>query len=88
LDLSLLVVTDRIRGKKGGLDVSRKKTEKSEETSGEESSRVMITRRLPRQLWDRLQTYAASFTPRTTDTAIIELALTEYLDRHEGKGKR
>jgi predicted transcriptional regulator len=47
----------------------------------------MVTRRLPRELWTRLHNHVASIQPRTTDTAIMELAIQEYLDRHEKKGK-
>jgi hypothetical protein len=39
-------------------------------------------------LLDRLQAYAATITPRTTDTAIMELALEEYLERNEGKVRK
>jgi hypothetical protein len=52
-----------------------------------ESDKVMVSRRLPRALWQRVQDYSATITPRTTDTAIMELALEEYLERNEGKKK-
>ena len=47
--------------------------------------RPFLTRRLPLVLWERVQAHADSIEPRTTDTAIMELALREYLDRHEPK---
>jgi hypothetical protein len=67
--------------------MARKKSDRTERPPGGESARVMVTRRLPRELWTRLQAYVDGIEPRTTDTAIIELALREYLDRHEGKRK-
>jgi hypothetical protein len=60
--------------------MGRKKIEE-EEVSG----RVMVTRRLDRNLWDRVKAHAKTIVPRTTDTGIIEAALLEYLDRHEKK---
>jgi hypothetical protein len=72
---------------KGGI-MPRKKDESSEDRPSEPTNRVMVTRRLPRDLWTRLQNYVASIEPRTTDTAIIELALKDYLDKHEGTRKR
>jgi hypothetical protein len=66
----------------------RKNAESKEQSQSEPTGRVMVTRRLPRDLWTRLQSYVASIEPRTTDTAIIELALKDYLDKHEGARKR
>jgi hypothetical protein len=41
----------------------------------------MISRRISRPLMERLRAYVASVKPATTDTAVIELALEEYLDK-------
>jgi len=62
-----------------------KPSKKTNAAPAVESERVMVTRRLPRALWERVQAYAARIEPRTTDTAIMESALREYLDRHERK---
>jgi hypothetical protein len=68
--------------------MARKKSDRNEPTVAAEPDKVMVSRRLPRYLWTRVQTYVATIQPRTTDTAIVELALMEYLDRNEGKGKK
>jgi hypothetical protein len=41
----------------------------------------------PRELWDHLEAYFTTIEPRTTDTAIMEFALKEYLDRHDYAAK-
>lgn len=51
-------------------------------------NRVSINRRLPRHLWARVQAFADSRSPRCTDTAVMEAALIEYLDRRESKPKK
>ncbi len=45
------------------------------------ADKVMVSRRINRQLWQRLQDYAAGLRPVVTDTAILETALEDYLDR-------
>ena len=47
--------------------------------------RLMVSRRLPRLLWSQLQEHVATIVPRTTDTAVLELAIVQYLERHAGK---
>jgi hypothetical protein len=49
------------------------------------TERVMVCRRLPRQLWTSVQDHVTTVLPRTTDTAILELALAEYLERNASK---
>jgi len=61
------------------------RSKKTNVSRPDDSERVMVTRRLPRALWERVQAHADSIEPRTTDTAIMELALREYLDRNEPK---
>lgn len=47
--------------------------------------RAMVSRRLRRELWERFQLYCEYHVPRTSDTAMLEAAIQEYLDRHEPK---
>jgi hypothetical protein len=63
--------------------MARKKTEKK--TAPVETDKLMVSRRLPRSLWKRVQDHVNTIQPRTTDTAIMELALEEYLARNEKK---
>ena len=48
----------------------------------------MVSRRLRRDLWERFQTYCEWHVPRASDTAILEAAIVEYLERHEAKKKK
>lgn len=45
----------------------------------------MLSRRVPLSLWQRFRSFCENYTPRTSDTAMIVRALTEFLDRHEPK---
>jgi hypothetical protein len=45
------------------------------------ADKVMVSRRISRPLWERLQAYAAGLKPVATDTAVLELALDEFLTR-------
>ena len=47
-----------------------------------------ITRRIRVDLMERVREFASSRKPVVTDTAVIEDALEEYLDRHEPKTKK
>jgi hypothetical protein len=48
-----------------------------------QSERVMVSRRFNRAIWERFQAYVEGVSPRTTDTAVLELAMQEFLDRKE-----
>ena len=48
----------------------------------------MLSRRIPAPLMERFKHYCEHHVPRVTDTAILEAALEEYLDRHEPKAKK
>lgn len=50
--------------------------------------RIMFARRLPLELVERFQRYVDSLIPRTTDTAVLEMILAEYLDQHETQTKK
>ena len=54
----------------------------------EDAGLAMVSRRLPVHLWQRFQALGASMRPRVSDTALLEEAISEYLERHEPKTKK
>lgn len=53
--------------------------------SGSGRRKTMLSRRIDAELWERFQAYVETVVPRSTDTAVLELALVEFLERKEGK---
>lgn len=51
--------------------------------SGSGREKAMVSRRIDAELWGRFRAYVETIVPRTTDTAVIELALQQFLDREE-----
>ena len=53
-----------------------------------EDGRVMISRRIGVNLWERFRHFCEYHVPRTTDTAMLELALWEFLERRQHKTEK
>lgn len=52
------------------------------------TDRVMISRRLPIELWERFRLYCEYHVPRVSDTEMIEVAMEEFLEKREKEKAR
>lgn len=46
---------------------------------------VMVSRRIPKSVWERFQHFCDYHVPRASDTEMMIKAFVEFLDRHEPK---
>lgn len=53
--------------------------------SGDGRRKAMLSRRIDAELLEQFKAYVQSIVPRTTDTAVLELALAEFLQNRKAK---
>jgi len=52
--------------------------------SGTSRRTTMVSRRLDAELWEAFQAYVRGLQPRSSDTAVLEMLLRDFLTRADG----
>jgi hypothetical protein len=68
--------------------MAKKKTRGRPVGSGSGRQTEMLSRRIDADLWRRFRDYVETIVPRTSDTAVLELAIEQFLERNSGDPSR